>query len=175
MKIRYALFSVAIVIFFTMTTLAQTKNKIDIKKDHIADVLGRPVYELTVDSLNTKVWIISVQKYKEMMKSNTGKTMSKMKDDKMQMDKSTKESMTSGTHYFIFDVRNITTGKEFADTSAKVAIVSPSKKMVSVSLSPMMNHFGGGVTLSEKGDYLFTINLNIGSGYKTTQFKYKIK
>jgi hypothetical protein len=175
MKIKYTLFSAAIVIFFALTAFAQTNSKINIKKDDIASVLGKPVFELTVDSLNTKVWIISVQRYKEVMKSSTGKTMSKMKDDKMPMDKSTKESMMSGTHYFIFDVRNITTGKEFADTSAKVAIVSPSKKMVSVSLSPMMNHFGGGVTLNEKGNYLFTINLNIGSGYKTTQFKYKVK
>jgi hypothetical protein len=174
MKIKYALFSATIVIFFTLTSFAQTNSKINTNKDDIAGKLGKPVFELTVDSLNTKAWIISVQKYKELMRSNTGKKMTKMKDDKMPMDKSTKESMMSGTHYFIFDVRNITTGKEFADTSAKVAIVSPSKKMVSVSLSPMMNHFGAGISLVEKGEYLFTINLNIGSGYKTSQFKYKV-
>jgi hypothetical protein len=174
MKIKYALFSATIIIFFTLTSFAQTNSKINTNKDDIAGMLGKPVFELTVDSLNTKAWIISVQKYKELMRSNTGKKMTKMKDDKMPMDKSTKESMMSGTHYFIFDVRNITTGKEFADTSAKVAIVSPSKKMVSVSLSPMMNHFGAGISLVEKGEYLFTINLNIGSGYKTSQFKYKV-
>jgi hypothetical protein len=141
MQIKYALFLATIVIFFTLTSFAQTNSKINTKKDNIAGMLGKPVFELTVDSLNTKAWIISVQKYKGLMKSNTSKKMTKMKNDKMPMDKSTKESMVSGTHYFIFDVRNITTGKEFADTSAKVAIVSPSKKMVSVSLNPMMNHF----------------------------------
>jgi len=33
----------------------------------------------------------------------------------------------------------------------------------------------GGVALDEKGEYILTINLNVGAGYKTTQFKYKVK
>ena len=174
---KYLLF--ATVIVFILNIHGQTKSNLNtkpiIRKDDISGMLGKPVFELTVDSLNTKVWIITLKKYKGMMKTSKGKSMGKMKDDKMPMDKGTKESMMSGTHYFIFDVTNITTKKEFADTSAKVQIVSPTKKMTSVSLSPMMNHFGGGVTLDEKGDYLFTINLNVGSGYKTTQFKYAVK
>jgi hypothetical protein len=179
MKIKYTLLPIILVMFFALTMFGQSAEreikKNILKKDDISGMLGKPVFELTVDSLNTKVWIISLQKYKGMMKTRKGKTMGKMKDDKMPMDKGTKETMTSGTHYFIFDVTNITTGMEFADTSAKVAIVSPTKKMASVSLRPMMNHFGGGITLDEKGYYLFTINLNVGSGYKTTQFKYKLK
>jgi hypothetical protein len=39
----------------------------------------------------------------------------------------------------------------------------------------MINHFGGGVMLDEIGEYLFTINLNVGMGYKTSQFKYELK
>ena len=109
----------------------------------------------------------------EMMKTKMGKKRGKM-DNKMEMDKATKKAMMTGTHNFIFDVTNITTGKEFADSSAKVEIVSPTKKISSVNLQPMMNHFGGGVSLDEKGEYLFTINLNIGAGYKTTQFKHKV-
>jgi hypothetical protein len=151
------------------------KTNITIKQNDISNVLGEPVFESTVDSLNTKVWILTQNQYNELMKTKVGKTMDNMKDDNMEMDKTTKEAMKEGTHYFIFDVTNITTGKEAADTSAKVEIVSPSKKISSVNLQPMINHFGSGVTLDEKGEYLFTINLNIGSGYKTTQFKYKIK
>ena len=179
MKIKYALISITMLFFFTQTMFAQPESKMNtkpaIKKDDISGMLGKPVFELTVDSLNTKVWIITLKKYKGLMKTNMGKAMGKMKDDKLPMDKGTKESMMSGTHYFIFDVTNITTKKEFADTSAKVQIVSPSKESVSVNLRPMMNHFGGGISLVEKGDYLFTINLNIGTGYKTTQFQYKFK
>lgn len=156
-------------------TTDTAKIKTTIKQNDISNVLGEPVYESTVDSLNTKVWILTQNQYKELMKTKVGKTMDNMKDDNMEMDKTTKEAMKEGTHYFIFDVTNITTGKEVADTSAKVEIVSPSKKISSVNLQPMINHFGGGVTLDEKGEYLFTINLNIGSGYKTTQLKYELK
>ena len=52
--------------------------------------------------------------------------MDNMKGGNMEMDKTTKEAVKEGTHYFIFDVTNITTGKEVANTSAKIEIVSPS-------------------------------------------------
>ncbi len=68
------------------------------------------------------------------------------------MYKETKKSMMSGTHYFIFDVTNILNKKEFADTGAKVEIVSPSKKIASVNLHLMLNYFGVGVTFYEKGE-----------------------
>jgi hypothetical protein len=168
-----------LVIVLTLTIFGQTtqnvKTKSVIKENDISSVMGKPVFESIVDSLNTKVWILSQREYKEIMKTKMGKTMGKMKDKNMKMDKATKKGMMDSTNYFIFDVTNINNGKEFADTSAKVEIVSPTKKISSVHLQPMMNHFGGGVSLDEKGEYLFTINLNIGAGYKTTQFKHKVK
>ncbi len=151
------------------------KTRTIMKGNDISKVMGKPVFESTYDSLNTKVWIISQAKNKKVMETTTGKAMGKMKTDSKKMDKTTKEAIMTGTHYFIFDVTDIRNNKEIADTSAKVEIVSPSKKIVSVQLQPMMNHFGGGVTLTEKGDYLFTINLNVGSSYKTTQFKYAVR
>ena len=179
MKTKNILIVIAIlVIVLTGIVIGQvvsnTKNDTSKKVNDLSDVLGKPVYESTIDSLNTKVWIISQRKNKEMLKTTTGKTMAKMKDEKTKEDKSTKAEIISGTHYFIFDVTNITKGKEVADTSAKVEIVSPSKKIISLNLKPMMNHFGDGLTLNEIGDYLFTINLNVGTGYKTTQFKYTV-
>lgn len=92
--------------------------------NNIASVMGKPVFELTVDSLNTKVWILTQRQYKKIMKTPIGEKMGKMKGSNMKMDKATKEAVMAGTNYFIFDVTNITNGKEFADTSAKVEIVS---------------------------------------------------
>ncbi len=179
MKTKYLLLSTILVIVFTITMFGQTTHKVKtktiIQQKDVSSVMGKPVYKSTVDSLKTEVWILSQKKYKEMMKTNMGKMMTKMKDDNMAMNKATKEAVLTGTHYFIFDVTNITNGKEFADSSAKVEIVSPSKIISSVNLQPMMNHFGGGVSLKEKEEYLFTINLNVGMGYKTTQFKYKVR
>jgi hypothetical protein len=179
MKTKYVLLLTVLVASLTVIMLGQStqfvKTNTVIKKNDISSMLGKLIFESTVDSLNTRVWILSQKKYKEVMKTEMGKTMGKMKDKNMKMDKATKEAMIDSTHYFILDVTNINNGKEFADTSAKVEIVSPTKKISSVRLQPMMNHFGSGISFNEKGEYLFTINLNIGIGYKTTQFKYKVK
>jgi hypothetical protein len=178
MKIKYVILSLIIVIFFSITIAGQTSSSVKvktiIKQKDVSSVLGKPVYESTVDSLNTKVWIITQKKYKELMSSKKGKLISNINNN-IESDKVTKKDLITGTHYFIYDVMNVINGKEIANTSAKVEIVSPSRKVSSVHLQPMMNHFGGGITLAEKGEYLFTINLNIGWSYATSQFKYKVK
>ena len=33
-----------------------------------------------------------------------------------------------------------------------------------------MSHFGGGLTLDEKGEYQFTVSVNVDGVSKTTQF-----
>lgn len=179
MNRKYVLLSIILTIVLTLTMFGQTTNEAKTKtttqQNDISDVLGQPVFESIVDSLITKVWIITQNQYEEIMKTKMGQTMDEMKDTTLSTTKETEVALSKGTHYFIFDVTNISTGKEIADTSAKVAIVSPSEKISSISLQPMINHFGGGVTLDEKGEYLFTINLNVGSGYKTSQFKYELK
>ena len=171
MKTKYALLSITLVIVLTLTMFGQTsqtaKTKTVIKKNEIPNLLGKPVYASTTDSLNTKVWIISQNRNKEMMQTK----IVKMKDKNTTIDDTTKKEMMSGSYFIILDVTNISNGKEFADTSAKVEVVSPSKKLSSANFIPMMNYFGAGVSLNEKGDYLFNINLNIGAGYQTTQFK----
>lgn len=165
------LFLTTLLSFFLILTMYQEVKA----QTGISSIMGKPVYESTVDSLNTKVWIISQKKYLEIMKTQIGKTMSETNDKNKNTDKDTRAAMTAGTHYLIYDVTNITSGKEFADTSAKIEIVSPTKKISSVNLQPLTNYFGSGVSLTEKGDYLFTINLNVGVSYRTTQFKYKVK
>ena len=164
-----------LVIIFALSMYGQpntnVKNKTIMKKDDISNSLDKPVYASTKDSLNTKVWIISQNRNREIMKTK----IVKMKDNSSPMDKETKEEMMAGSFFIILDVTNISTGKEFADTSAKVEVVSPSKKLSSANFIPMLSYFGAGVSLIEKGDYLFTINVNIGMSYMTTQFKYTLK
>ena len=81
----------------------------------------------------------------------------------------------AGTHCIILNITDASGGKEIANASAKVTIVSPSKKSSSVDLMPMMNHFGDGLTLDEKGEYLLTVSVNVGGVSKTTQFQYAVK
>lgn len=179
MKTKYAFLATIIISIVTLTVLGQNtsriKNKPVVKKNDVSTMMGKPVYESTVDSLRTKVWIITQKKNAAMMKTVMGKQMSKSKDDKLVMNNESKDKVMLGTHCIIIDVTNITNGKQIADTSAKVEIVSPTKKLSSVNFVSMMSYFGGGATLGEKGNYLFTINVNIGASYKTSQFKYKLR
>lgn len=175
MKINAILLPMILVIVMTMGLFGQSSHdgtkKTTMKKGDISRTLGRPVFARTEDSLNTRVWIISQNKNKEIMKTK----VVKVKETDAKMDKTTKAEMMGGNYFIILDVTNTSSGKEFADSSAKVSIVTPSQKVTSVNFIPMMNYFGAGVLMNEKGDYLFTININIGWGYKTTQFKYTMK
>ena len=81
----------------------------------------------------------------------------------------------AGTHHLMLEALEVSSGKEIANASAKVDIVSPSKKNSTVDLKTMMKHFGSGITLDEKGEYQLTVSVNAGGVSKTTQFKYTVK
>jgi hypothetical protein len=104
-----------------------------------------------------------------------GKDMKGMKHKGMGMNKAMMDSMMAGTHCIMLDASDAVTKKGISDATAKVMIVSPSKKHSSVDLKPMMEHFGSGLTLDEKGQYDFTVNVNVGGVTKTTAFKHVVK
>ena len=91
------------------------------------------------------------------------------------MTKAAVDSTTASTHYLVLNVTEIASGKGIAGASARVMIESPSKKSSSVDLKSMMEHFGSALTLDEKGEYHFTVNVSFGGVTKTTQFQYAVK
>jgi hypothetical protein len=91
------------------------------------------------------------------------------------MTKAAVDSTTASTHYLVLEVTEIASGKDIAGASAKVLIESPSKKSSSVDLTSMMEHFGGALTLNEKGEYWFTVNVSFAGVTKTTQFQYAVE
>jgi hypothetical protein len=173
------------------------KTKSDMKKHDMSSMMGKP----TVEGLHMKVWPMTQKHHKKMMKGKMGQMMmdkdmkemkhdgmgmkdtsmamnedmNGMKHDGMGMNKAMMDSMMAGTHHIMLEVTDASLGKEIANASAKVLIASPSKKNSSVDLKPMMSHFGGGLTLDEKGEYQFTISVNVDGVSKTTQFQYPVK
>ncbi len=104
------------------------------------------------------------------------KDMKGVKVDSKKAERSTKESMLTGTHHIMLDVTDAESGNEIDDASAKIDIVSPSDKNSSVDLTAMMmNHFGGGLTLDEEGEYDFTLSVNVNGVSTTTQFQHTVK
>jgi hypothetical protein len=178
-----------------------TKNTL--KQPDRSSLLGKPTADATVEGLHMKVWLMTQVQHKEMMKEKMGQVMMHgdkegeigrmdmkgMKDTSLGTDNDLKgliqggrsanktmmDSMTAGTHHIRLDLTDAVGGKDISNASAKILIVSPSEKKSSVDLTPMKSHFGGALTLDEKGEYRFTVDVNVGGVSKTTQFQYAVK
>jgi hypothetical protein len=184
MKTKYVLFSTALTIALTLPMFGQHNHddmtKAEMKKHDMSSMMGKPTVDATVEGLHMKVWLMTQKKHKEMMKGKMGqmmmdKDMKEMKQDDMEMDKATKETMMAGTHCIMLDVSDVAGKEGTSDANAKVMIVSPSKKHTSVDLKSMMNHFGSGLTLAEKGKYQLTVSANVNGVSKTKHFQYVVK
>lgn len=194
MKTKYACLSMVLTIALTLpvfggdTSLDSTKT--GMKGHDMSSVMGKPTADTTVGGLHIKVWLMSQTQHKEMMKPGPammmkqgekdtsmgmGKDMKGMKHEAMEMDKSTKDAMMAGTHHIGLEVTDAVKGTEIANATVNIQSESPSKKTSSVDLTPMMSHFGGGLTLDEKGEYKFTVNVTVGGISKTTKFKYAVE
>ena len=170
MKIKYVLLSTALTIVMILMLFGQNKNagttKIDIKKHDMLSMMGKPIVDAKVEGLHMKVWLMTQKQHKRIMKEEK---------EWMGMDKATKEAMMSGSHHIMLDITESTGGKEITDASAKVLIEYPSKKNWSAELKPMMNHFGRGLTLNEKGKYKFKVVVIVNGVPKSKQFNYTVK
>jgi len=192
MKTKYAILPAVLTIALALQLLAQHNHddttKVEMKKHHMSKMMGKPTVDATVEGLHMKVWLMTQKHHKKMMKEmkhdgkgmkDTSMAMNKdmkgMKHDGMKMDKATKEAMLAGTHHIMLDVTDATSGKEIANASANVLIVSPSMKHSTVDLKPMMSHFGSGLTLDEKGKYTITASVTVNGVSKSKEFQYTVK
>jgi hypothetical protein len=184
MKTRYAILPTLLMIFLALQLLGQQNHgmtKVDMKKHDMSKMMGKPTVDATVEGIHMKVWLMTQKHHKKMMKENMGhmKEMKHdgmgMKDTSMALNKATKEAMMAGTHHIMLTVTDAASGKEIPNASANVLIVSPSTMHSTVDLKPMMNHFGCGVTLAEKGKYTITVGVTMKGITKTKEFQYSVK
>jgi len=200
MKTKIAFFTFVMAIALTLPVFAQytpapdTVPKPEMKQNDMLSKMGKPTFAATSGDLLFSIWITTQEEHKKMMAEMSGTSMDKdmdvkgmkdmgmkkdsssMKDKGMGMDNATKEAMMAGTHHMMVEVKNAVSGKETNAISAKVAIVSPSNKKSSVDLkTPMMNHFGSGLTFDEKGEYQLTVSVLVGNVSKTLKLKYTVK
>ena len=192
MKTRYIYFSTVLTVVLTLVMFGQVTHsdttKTAMKHHPMANKMGKPIVDATVEELHMKVWLMTQKHHKKMMKemNHKGKgikdstmtmneDMKGMEHDGMKMDKSTREAMMAGTHCMMLDITDAASGKEITNAGVNVLIVSPSKKNSSVDLKPMMSHFGNGLTLDEKGKYQMTVSVKVGGVSKTKEFEYAVK
>jgi hypothetical protein len=173
MKIKYVSLSIILAVILILPTFGQqdqtNMSKPGMKIHDMSGIMGKPTAEATVDGLNMKVWLVTQQQHKKMMYEMG---MSKMKDSSMKMDKAMKDRMMVGTHHIMLVINDSLSENNIDNILGLVLYMSPSGKSTSVDLKSMMNHFGGSLTLDEKGEYLFKVSVDVAGVTKSTQFKY---
>jgi hypothetical protein len=204
MKTRYVFLSTILTIGLTLPVLGEgtyvDTTRANIKKHDMSGMMGKPTVDATAEGLHIRVWLMSQKVHKEMMKPKPammmnhgekegemggmgmkdttmgmGRDMKGMTHDRMEMDKATKDAMMAGTHHIGLEITDATNETAIDNASVNLLIESPSKKTSSVDLKPMMSHFGGGLTLDEKGEYRFTVNVTAAGLSRTTKFKYAVE
>jgi hypothetical protein len=175
MKIKYVFLSIFLTISLSLPAFGQKEQadvtKTDTKMHDMSKMMGKPTAEAIVDGLQMKVWIMTQQEHKKM-RDEMG--MSKMKDTSIEMASAMTNAMLVGTHHIMLDLKDNSNGNEIASATANVLIESPSKYNSSVDLKKMMSHFGGSLTLTEKGEYNLKVSVIVGGVTKSTQFKYVV-
>ncbi len=85
------------------------------------------------------------------------------------------ESMMAGTHHVMVKVLDEKSGKAVGDGHVMVAVTAPSGKSDTIHLSEMMDHFGGGASLTEKGSYKFAVSFKSGTMTHKAEFEQNIQ
>jgi hypothetical protein len=175
----------------------------DMKEPDMSSIMGKPTVDTTVEGRHLRVWLMTLQQHKEMMEGKPGtmvmhgdrdgpiqkmemkgkkeidlgmlKDLNGVKHEDKGMQKAMRDSMMAGTHHIVLDVIDDASGKEVAEASAKVLVMSPSMKSSSVDLKRMMGHFGGALTLDERGQYRLAVSVTVDGVSRTNEFSYSVK
>lgn len=179
------LLAITMMMLFAFTVKAQhmhhTEGDQKEQKNEMVKMMGNPVFEQSAEGIKVQAWLITQEEHKKKMSEHQKemkhdmkgmdhgdmKMGHKMKDNDhgdMKMNHGDREhaKMMEGTHHIMVIVTDETTMKEVENAAVEIESVSPSQKSEKTQLISMMNHFGGGLTLSEKGKFTFTFVVKIG-------------
>lgn len=85
------------------------------------------------------------------------------------------ETMMAGTHHVMVTLTDEKSNRSMDKEKVTIEIFSPSGKSGNVELASMMNHFGGGLTLGEKGTYSLNILIEDAQKTRTITVPYEVK
>lgn len=169
----------------------------DQKRHNMSEMMGRPTFEQTTDGMNIRVWLVTQAKHKQMMKdrgmigsakkdrhemmgmmhgdesaSNNHQMMDQMQHDGKAMDEEMMKAMLSGTHHIMVTVRDEASKAENEGAEVEIQIVSPTDKSSTVTLTRMMKHYGGGLTLEEGSRYRINVMVRVAGREVNAGFDY---
>ncbi|MEX1138697.1 MAG: heavy metal-binding domain-containing protein [Bacteroidota bacterium] len=150
------------------------------KMDHM---LGTPTFEKYADGAVVQVWLIPHDKHKQMMSTMMQRDSSEadhsmqgmMKHGKMDARKDHMETMMSGTHHVMVNLKDESENAPLANAAVSIETISPKGESTSTDLGPMMNHFAGGFTLKEKGKHQIRVKVEVGEKTKEVNFSFDVE
>jgi len=171
------------------------------KQKRMSDMMGKPTFEQTTDGLTIRVWLITQTEHKQMMKdrgmmgsakkdrhemmgmmhgNSAQKDDHQMMNDQMQhdgkgMDEEMMKSMLAGTHHIMVIVQDEASKTETESAEVEVQTIPPSEKNSTLTLTHMMKHYGGGLTLDERGRYRITVVARDGDRVVRASFDYGVQ
>ena len=139
-------------------------------------ILDEPTFEKSVQGMELKLWIIE-EKEKSKFGIQNEKEESGMASTNNQVITEgpvNDSALPIGTHYITINAKKSDDGKNI-DESPKILIESPSKEAVAIQLKTVKDNYAGSLTLKEKGEYKFTLSVNINGSQESIPFTYIVK
>lgn len=197
--------ALVIAVVLSMPAVAQHRHegqpKDNPKQHNMSEMMGKPTVEQTTDGLNIRVWLITQTEHKQMMKdhgmigsvkkdrhemmgmmhgNSAEKDDHQMMNDEMQhegkeMAEETMKPMLAGTHHIMVIVEDEASKTDRESVEVEVQAVSPTDRNSTVSLSRMMKHYGGGLTLDERGEYRITVVVRDGERTVPVGFEFGVR
>jgi hypothetical protein len=165
MKNNLAITGALLTFAFAMPMFGQAAQEnlanTSVTKSETTQVSAKPTFEATTAGVHMKVWIMSKE--------------GEMKDNDMSSAKAAKEATPAVSYHVMVELKDAASGKDVADVTASLMYVSPAGKNSVLELKPMMDQLGGNLTLDEKGEYQFTLNVTSSGAINGTQFKYTVQ
>jgi hypothetical protein len=177
MKTKTGFLTIVLTLVMALPMIGQKKDhssKNDPAKTDLSKMMGKPTYELKSAGLGFRVWVMTQEEHMKKMEGNK-KENKGMNEMGTGMDPQLKDAMMAGTHHIMLEIKDASSKIEITNATANVQYVTPFRKSGNADLKPVMNHFGNGITLREKGEYQFTVNVTVGGIPRALNFKYTVK
>ncbi len=181
--------------------LEKKEQPIEDPTKKMSGMMGSPTFEQSIEGYRVQVWLITQEEHKNKMQGHKhdssdagmmkhdmmGKEQSHdmkkmdhgmmgkgmMQHEKKEDQSKMMEAMFAGTHHIMVVVTDEKTNKTVEDAKVKIEWTSPANKTAVVELKEMMDHFGGGMTLEEKGQYSIAVGFNVSDKNYKAQFTFQ--
>ena len=190
MKARFVVLPALLCMVLVGAGWAQHNHQMHMQSDSsgedMSKMMGAPAFTKALDGVTVTVWLIPQEEHKKMMQEHmkemshdmSGMHHNAMKSDSGMsagMEKGMMKDMMSGTHHIVVALTGAKESKDLENATVSVKVKSPGGKSSDVKLRSMRGHFGGGVTLDDKGQYTFALHIMAGEKMWMPEFEYTAK